>query len=79
VNALEKHMSPRGYRMLRKIPRLGDPVVDALICRFGSVRSMFDATVEELAAVDGVDPVRANDIREGLARLRELNLLERYG
>jgi DNA integrity scanning protein DisA with diadenylate cyclase activity len=40
---------------------------------------MFDATVEELAAVDGVDPVRANDIREGLARLRELNLLERYG
>jgi diadenylate cyclase len=79
VKALEKHMSPRGYRMLRKIPRLGDPVVDALISRFGSVRSMFDATVEELAAVDGVDPVRANDIREGLARLRELNLLERYG
>ena len=58
-------MSPRGYRMLRKIPRLGDPVVDALICRFGSVRSMFDATVEELAAVDGVDPARANDITGG--------------
>ena len=65
VKALEKHMSPRGYRMLRKIPRLGDAVVEALICRFGSVRSMFDATVEELAAVDGVDPVRANDIQGG--------------
>jgi len=29
--------------------------------------------------VEGVGVARANDIREGLARLRELNLLERYG
>jgi diadenylate cyclase len=79
VKALEKHMSPRGYRMLRKIPRLGDPVIEALARRFGNVRNMLDATVDELAAVDGVDAGRANDIREGLARLRELNLLERYG
>jgi diadenylate cyclase len=78
-NALEKHMSPRGYRMLRKIPRLHDSTIEAMATRFGNVRAMLDATVEELIAVEGVGATRANDIREGLTRLRELNLLERYG
>jgi diadenylate cyclase len=79
VKAMEKHMSPRGYRMLRKIPRLSDPVIETLAGRFAGLRTMLDATVEELAAIDGVGMARANDIKEGLARLRELNLLERYG
>jgi diadenylate cyclase len=79
INALEKHMSPRGYRMLRKIPRLSDAVIEALAGRFGNVRAMFDATVEELIEIDGIGSARANDIRDGLVRLRELNLLERYG
>lgn len=79
VLTLEKHMSPRGYRMLRKIPRLSDTVIEALASRFGNVRGLLDATVEELAAIDGVGMARANDIREGLVRLREVNLLERYG
>ena len=79
ILTLEKHMSPRGYRMLRKIPRLNDTVIEALASRFGNVRGLLDATVEELAAIDGVGMARANDIREGLVRLREVNLLERYG
>jgi len=79
INALEKHMSPRGYRMLRRIPRLNDRVIESLAGHFGDLRALLDATVEELVAIDGVGAVRAEDIKEGLSRLRELNLLERYG
>jgi len=79
VNALEKHVSPRGYRMLRKIPRLSGGIIESLVKRFGRLQLILDASVEELAAVDGVGTARAQDIKEGLIRLRELNLLERYG
>ncbi len=79
INALEKHVSPRGYRMLRKIPRLSGGIIEALVKRFGRLQMILDASVEDLAAVEGVGPARAEDIKEGLVRLRELNLLERYG
>jgi diadenylate cyclase len=65
--------------MLRKIPRLGEPAIDAVVAHFRDLQATLDATVEELAAVDGVGLSRARDIKEGLVRLRELNLLERYG
>jgi diadenylate cyclase len=79
VNALEKHVHPRGYRMLRKIPRLGDGAIDAVVGHFGNLEATLDASVEELAAIDRVGASRARDIKEGLVHLRELNLLERYG
>jgi diadenylate cyclase len=79
VNALETHLSPRGYRMLRKIPRLSGGVIDGLVKHFGGLQNILDASVNDLASVDGVGTARAEDIKEGLVRLRELNLLERYG
>lgn len=79
VNALERHVSPRGYRMLWKIPRLSREIIEQLVMRFGHFQGVLDATVDELAEVEGVEGSRARDIKEGLIRLRELNLLERYG
>jgi diadenylate cyclase len=79
VNFLETQLRPRGCRMLRKIPRLSDQAVGNVIDRFGTLSAIMDAPVEELAAVDGVGESRARDVKEGLARLRELDLLERYG
>jgi diadenylate cyclase len=79
VDALELHVSPRGYRMLRKIPRLPQSVIDDLVVRFGHLEDIMNGSTDELAAVDGVGPSRAHDIKEGFLRLRELNLLERYG
>ena len=32
----------------------------------------------DLEAVDGVGPTRAKDIREGLRRLQEVDLVDRY-
>jgi diadenylate cyclase len=79
INMLERHLSPRGYRMLRKIPRLPQEVIATLIGRYGHLRDVIDATPDELATIEGVTLARARDIKEGLNRLRELNLLERYG
>ncbi|OFW56207.1 MAG: DNA integrity scanning protein DisA [Actinobacteria bacterium RBG_16_64_13] len=79
VNVLEKHVHPRGYRMLRKIPRLGDQVITNVTTRFGSLLAILGAPIEEVAAVGGVGEARARDIKEGLARLRDFDVLERHG
>jgi diadenylate cyclase len=79
VDALELHVSPRGFRILRKIPRLPKGVIANLVGTFGHLEDILNATNDELASVDGVGAARAHDIKEGFLRLRELNLLERYG
>ena len=45
---------------------------------FGSFDEMLAATAGELEAVEGVGEVRAKEIREGLRRLQEINLVDRY-
>lgn len=79
ADPVELSVSPRGYRMLRKIPRLPRGVIINLVERFGRLEEILKASREELEAVEGVGPVRAHDIKESFLRLRELNLLERYG
>jgi diadenylate cyclase len=78
-NSLETHLHPSGYRVLRKIPRLNREAVEAVLRRFTSLQAIVDAPLADLAAVSGVGSLRARDIKEGLARLREMNMLERYG
>jgi diadenylate cyclase len=78
-NLLETRVRPRGYRVLRKIPRLSGEAVHNVMAQFGTLRAILDAPVEELAAVDKVGPARAPDIKEGLNRLRDFDLTERYG
>jgi diadenylate cyclase len=79
LNAFEMQLSPRGYRLLRKIPRLPRHSIEAIVRRFGSLHAILDASLDDLASVEGIDLAKARDIKEGLLRLRELNLLERYG
>jgi len=77
VNFLEQQVSPRGFRMLRKLPRLSDYVIGNVIGRFCTLNAVIDAPAEELAAVEGVGEYRARDIRDGLARLRDVDTRER--
>jgi diadenylate cyclase len=76
--ALDSAVSPRGYRLLAKVPRLPSPVVDRLVDHFGSLQKLLAATVDDLQAVDGVGESRARSVREGLSRLAESSILERY-
>jgi diadenylate cyclase len=77
-DALEAAVSPRGYRLLAKVPRLPVTVIERLIDHFGSLQRLLGATVEDLQAVDGVGDARARSVREGLSRLAEASILERY-
>ena len=76
--ALETAVSPRGYRLLAKVPRLPNPIVERLIEHFGGLQKLLAAGIDDLQAVEGVGEARARSIREGLSRLAESSILERY-
>src|SRR4051794_31944089 len=78
LNTLDYPVSPRGYRILGRIPRLPRIVVSNIVRDFGGLDEMLAATDPELEAVEGVGEIRAKDIREGLRRLQEINLVDRY-
>ena len=78
VNPMDHAVAPRGYRVLAHLPRLTDPVVKRVVGTFGSLEAIVRASQRELEAVEGVGAVRAREIREGLRKLQEHNLADRY-
>jgi diadenylate cyclase len=75
---LDAGMSPRGYRLLSKIPRLPETVINRLVTRFGSLQKTMRAGIDDFEDVEGVGEVRARAIKEGLSRLAETSILDRY-
>jgi diadenylate cyclase len=78
ADALEAAVSPRGYRLLAKVPRLPRTVVDRLVEHFGGLQKLLAAGIDDLQVVEGVGETRARSVREGLSRLAESSILERY-
>jgi diadenylate cyclase len=78
TNPLDHSVQPRGYRVLSHIPRLPDSVIRQVVRDFESLDAVVRASHRDLEAVDGVGAVRAREIREGLRRLQEHNLVDRY-
>jgi diadenylate cyclase len=75
---LDGAVAPRGYRLLAKVPRLPAAVVDRLVDHFGTLQKLLSAGIDDLQAVEGVGELRARSVREGLSRLAESSILERY-
>ena len=71
-------VSPRGYRALSRIPRLPRLVAQKIVHRFGDLDAILNASEEELESVEGVGDARAREIREGLRRLQEVDIVDRY-
>lgn len=78
ADALDLPVSPKGYRLLAKVPRLPGLVVDRLVEHFGGLQKLLAASIDDLQAVGGVGESRARTVREGLSRLAESSILERY-
>lgn len=78
MNSLDLSVEPRGYRVLRKIPRLPMPVIENLVNEFKNLQSIINASPDELDDVDGIGEVRAQAIKDGLRRLRDQVLLDRH-
>ncbi len=78
ADALDDLVSPHGYRLLARVPRIPRPTVDSLIEHFGGLQKLLAAGVEDLNQVNGVGASHARSVREGLSRLAESSILERY-
>ncbi|MDP9306793.1 MAG: DNA integrity scanning diadenylate cyclase DisA [Actinomycetota bacterium] len=78
TNPLDYAVTPRGFRVLTHIPRLPENVIQRLVAKLGGLEGIVRASQRDLEAVDGVGAVRAREIREGLRRLQEHNLVDRY-
>ncbi|MCL2543635.1 MAG: DNA integrity scanning diadenylate cyclase DisA [Nocardioidaceae bacterium] len=75
---LDGAVAPRGYRLLAKVPRLPEVVVENLVDHFSTLQKLLSAGIDDLQAVEGVGELRARSVREGLSRLAESTILERY-
>ncbi|GAB6085537.1 DNA integrity scanning diadenylate cyclase DisA [Alkaliphilus crotonatoxidans] len=75
---LDTPATPRGYRILNKIPRLPAPVIENLVKQFGELQNIIKASTDQLDDVDGIGEIRARAIKEGLTRLREQVMLGRH-
>jgi diadenylate cyclase len=64
--------------LLNRVPRLPSGIIDRLVDHFGGLQKLLAATIEDLLTVEGVGEARARGIREGLSRLAETSILDRY-
>ncbi len=71
-------ISPRGYRLLARVPRIPEPVLDRIVDHFGGLQKLLAASVEDLLVVDGVGEGRARAVREGISRLAEVSIIDRF-
>lgn len=78
ASILDQSVTPRGYRILHKIPRLPWPVIENLVQTFGSIQKILKASIEKLDEVEGIGEVRARAIKEGLQRYRDQVILDRH-
>jgi diadenylate cyclase len=75
---LERSVTPRGYRLLSRIPRLPASIIERLVARFETLPRIMEASLADLDSVEGIGGSRARMIQDGLRRLAEASLLERY-
>lgn len=78
VNTLDHAVTPRGFRILSSIRRLPESLIKKVVADLGDLESIVRASQRDLEAISGVGAVRAREIREGLRRLQEHNLVDRY-
>lgn len=74
---LDKPTSPQGYRILSKIHKLPEGIIDNLIAYFGSFLAIKNASIDELDEVEGIGEIRATYIKNGLIKMKKLAALDR--
>lgn len=70
--------SPRGLRLLARVPRLGHDEAHAIAEHFGELAKLMRATADDLAAVPGISPKTASAVKDTLDRLTESTILDQY-
>ncbi len=78
VNDTDSGVEPRGYRLLYRLPRFSDAIIERIVDRFVNLQQIMRASLSELEQVEGVGETRAHSVKDGLARLAEASIFERY-
>ena len=65
---LMEDVTPRGYRALKRIPRVQKFLIDYIVAEFGDLNAIREADAERLAEAENVSPLWARHIVEGLRR-----------
>ena len=60
------------------MPRLPEVITDRLVGHFGGLQKLLAATTEDLQQVEGVGEARARSVRDGVSRLAEASILDRF-
>ena len=71
VSLTDTLISPKGFRILFKVPRIPVSVIENLINQFGELKYVIEADTSELDKVDGIGEARAKAIKSGLKRIKE--------
>lgn len=77
VPLVDTLISPRGYRMLNKIPRIPVNVIENLVKHFRELKATMEASYEQLDSVEGIGEARAKAIKNGLRRLKEQFMIDK--
>lgn len=77
-DSLENIIQPRGYRLVSELKAVPGAVAGRLVDHFGGLQNLMAATIDELMVVDGIGELRARTVREGLSRMAEASLLDRF-
>jgi diadenylate cyclase len=78
AKAADAALQPRGFRMLSKVPRLPDTLINNIVDHYGSLDKLSRASTDDLASVDGVGEMWAKIIKESLSHIAESSILDRY-
>ena len=78
VGTLDTQLHPKGYRVLRKVPKLPFTCIDKIVQHFSNLQSILNAKAEQLSKVEGVGKSRAQMVESSLRRFKESSLMERY-
>lgn len=76
---LDRAVEPRGYRLLHRLPRFSEVLIDRIVEQFATLPKIMGASIADLERVGGVGEAKARMVKDGLARLAQATVLEHYG
>jgi diadenylate cyclase len=75
---MDRGIEARGYRLLHRLPRISDIIIDRIVERFATLPGILQASLGDLEKVGGVGGAKARAVKDGLARIVEASIFERY-
>jgi diadenylate cyclase len=70
--------SPKGLRLLARVPRLHDQEALSIVAHFGELAKLMRATADDISTVEGISTKTAYAVKDTLDRLTESTILDQY-